>query len=122
MLFWGYLCFTDMMTSPLLLGRSEPRGLQLITHRCRDSVARDHLLSASSLCGALAGLFWARRGTKTVASVPARFVWTNGLTLPSAIELAHGFTDFADRSLFQIKYPDGTRSLQPGGISKLDYH
>jgi RNA polymerase sigma factor (sigma-70 family) len=40
--------------------------------------------------------------------IPGRFLWTNGMTLPFAIELAHGFTDFADRSTLQIKYPDGT--------------
>jgi len=36
---------------------------------------------------------------------PGRFLWTNGMSLSSVIELAHGFTDFADRSVVRIKQP-----------------
>jgi SLBB domain len=41
-------------------------------------------------------------------SVPARFPWTNGMTLAAAIELAQGYTENANRSIAQIKDAAGS--------------
>jgi len=37
---------------------------------------------------------------------PGEFVWTNGMTLSSAIELARGFAPLADQSIIQIAEPN----------------
>jgi RNA polymerase sigma factor (sigma-70 family) len=41
-------------------------------------------------------------------STPGRFLWTNGMTLATVIELAHGYTDAANRSVAQIKDANGS--------------
>jgi len=42
---------------------------------------------------------------------PSRFLWTNGMTLAAAIELAHGFTQYADQSVCRIKHENMAESL-----------
>lgn len=41
-------------------------------------------------------------------ATPGRFLWTNGTTLAAALELAHGYTEFANRSVAQIKDATGS--------------
>ena len=38
---------------------------------------------------------------------PGRIVWTNGLTLTNAVQMAGGFTDFADKSRLEVRHVDG---------------
>jgi hypothetical protein len=39
---------------------------------------------------------------------PGRFVWSNGMSLASALVLAHGLTDLGNHSVVQVKGPDGS--------------
>lgn len=41
-------------------------------------------------------------------ATPGRFPWTNGMSMAAAIELAHGYTEFANRSVAQIKDATGS--------------
>jgi RNA polymerase sigma factor (sigma-70 family) len=40
-------------------------------------------------------------------AAPGRYVWTNGMTLESIVELAQGYTETADRSVVRIKDASG---------------
>ncbi len=52
-------------------------------------------------------------------NTPGRFIWTNGMTLASVIELAHGYTEAAHRSSAQITDADGSSiTINYGGSSE----
>ena len=43
---------------------------------------------------------------------PGRFIWTDGVTLTDAIQMAGGFTDFANRSQLELRRSDGSLELR----------